>query len=184
MKVFYVELFGMGSWDALNTNVVTELNDLTGGKWHSPVFLCAARGGDSHLLFGILATLRPLAKPKTVKKRTKRFIWHQSDRYVKIKSNRWKPSRVHRRIKGQILMPSIGYGSNKRTKHVLSSGFQKFLVHNVKELEELLMCSKPYCAEIAQNVSFKNRKTIVERAVQPAIRVNNPNARLHSKENE
>lgn len=90
---------------------------------------------------------------------------------------------MHRRIKGQILMPNIGYGSNKRTKHVLSSGFQKFLVHNIKELEELLMCSKSY-AEIAQNVSFKNRKTVVERAVQPTIRVNNPNARLHSKENE
>ncbi|XP_036125245.1 60S ribosomal protein L32-like [Molossus molossus] len=136
-----------------------------------------------------MAALRPLVKPKIVKKRTKKFIWHQSDRYVKIKRNWRKPrgidNRVRRRFKGQILMPNIGYGSNKKTKHVLPSGFRKFCdVHNVKELEVLLMCNKSYCAEIAHNVSSKNRKAIVERAAQLAIRVTNPNARLRSKENE
>ncbi|XP_063141723.1 large ribosomal subunit protein eL32 isoform X1 [Rattus norvegicus] len=137
---------------------------------------------------GIMAALRPLVKPKIVKKRTKKFIRHQSDRYVKIKRNWRKPrgidNRVRRRFKGQILMPNIGYGSNKKTKHMLPSGFRKFLVHNVKELEVLLMCNKSYCAEIAHNVSSKNRKAIVERAAQLAIRVTNPNARLRSEENE
>ncbi|XP_068955595.1 large ribosomal subunit protein eL32-like [Petaurus breviceps papuanus] len=113
-----------------------------------------------------MPTLTPLVKPKIVKKRTKKFIWHQSNRYVKIKRNWCKPrgidNRVQRRFKGQILMPNIGYGSNKKTKHILPSGFRKFLVHNVKELEVLLMCNKSYCAEIAHNVSSKNRKVIVE----------------------
>uniref|UniRef100_A0A8C7BPS6 60S ribosomal protein L32 n=1 Tax=Neovison vison TaxID=452646 RepID=A0A8C7BPS6_NEOVI len=135
-----------------------------------------------------MAALRPLVKPKIVKKRTKKFIQHQSDRYVKIKRNWQKPrgtdNRVRRTFKGQILMPNIGYGSNKKTKHMLPSGFRKFLVHNVKELEVLLMCNKSYCAEIAHNVSSKNRNAIMERAAQLAIRVTNPNARLHSEENE
>uniref|UniRef100_A0A452Q9P9 Ribosomal protein L32 n=1 Tax=Ursus americanus TaxID=9643 RepID=A0A452Q9P9_URSAM len=145
-----------------------------------------------------MAALRPLVKPKIVKKRTKKFIRHQSDRYVKIKVSCFSPTpplrnwrkprgidnRVRRRFKGQILMPNIGYGSNKKTKHMLPSGFRKFLVHNVKELEVLLMCNKSYCAEIAHNVSSKNRKAIVERAAQLAIRVTNPNARLRSEENE
>ncbi|KAK2114327.1 60S ribosomal protein L32, partial [Saguinus oedipus] len=134
-----------------------------------------------------MATLRPLVKPKIVKKRIKKFIWHQSDRYVQIKRHWRKPrgidNRVRRRFKGQILMPNIGYRSNKKIKHMLPSGFWKFLVHNVKELEVLLMCNKSYCAEIAHNVSSKNRKAIVERAAQLAIRVTNPNARLHSEEN-
>ncbi|EQB78213.1 60S ribosomal protein L32-like protein [Camelus ferus] len=92
-----------------------------------------------------MAALRPLVKPKIVKKRTKKFKWHQSDQYVKIKWNWQKPrgndNRMCRRFRGQILMPSIGYGSNKKTKHMLPSGFRKFLVHNIKELELLLMCN-------------------------------------------
>ncbi|XP_070277677.1 large ribosomal subunit protein eL32-like [Myotis yumanensis] len=135
-----------------------------------------------------MAALRPLVKPKMVKKRTEKFIRHQSDRYVKIKRNWQKPrcvdNRVRRRVKGQTLMPNTGYGSNKKTKHMLPSGFRKFLVHNIKELEVLLMSNKSHCAETAHNVSSKNRKTIVERAAQLAIRVTNPNARLHSEENE
>ncbi|KAK2103802.1 60S ribosomal protein L32 [Saguinus oedipus] len=115
-----------------------------------------------------MAALRRLVKPKIVKKRTKKFIWHQSDRYVKIKRNWRKPrgtdNTVRRRFKGQILMPIIGYANNKKTKHMLPSGFRKFLVHHVKELEVLLMCKKSYCAEIADNVSSKNPKAIVERA--------------------
>ncbi|XP_070279518.1 large ribosomal subunit protein eL32-like [Myotis yumanensis] len=133
-----------------------------------------------------MAALRPLMKPKIVKKRTKKFIWPQSDPYVKIKQNWRKPrgidNRVHRRLKGQILMPNIGYGNNKKTKHMLPSGFRKFLVHNIKVLEVLLMCNKSYCAEIAHNISSKNPKAIVEIAAQLAIRVTYSNARLRSKE--
>ncbi|CAO2642031.1 60S ribosomal protein L32 [Lemmus lemmus] len=71
-------------------------------------------------------------------------------------------------------MPNIGYGNNKKTKHMLPSSFQKFLVYNVKELEVLLMCNKSHCAETVHSVSSKNQKAIVERAAQLAIRVTNP----------
>ncbi|EFB19549.1 hypothetical protein PANDA_015109, partial [Ailuropoda melanoleuca] len=131
-----------------------------------------------------MAALRPLVKPKIVKKRTKKFIRHQSDRYVKMKRNWRKPrgidNRVHRRFKGQILMPNIGYGSNKKTKRMLPRGFRKFLVHNVKELEVPLMCNKSYCAETAH----MSPPRTVKRAAPLAIGVTNPNARLRSEENE
>jgi len=132
--------------------------------------------------------ITPAERPKIVKKRTKRFIRHQSNRYDKVKQNWRKPkgidNRVRRRFKGVYKMPNIGYGSAKLTKHMLPTGFRKVLVHNVKELEVLMMQNKKFCAEIAHAVSAPKRRELVERAQQLAIRVTNPNGRLRSEENE
>ncbi|XP_034495243.1 60S ribosomal protein L32-like [Ailuropoda melanoleuca] len=133
-----------------------------------------------------MAALRPLVKPKIVKKRTKKFIQHQSDQYVEIKHNWWKPrgvdNRLCRRFKGQILMPNTGYRSSQKTKHILPSGFLKFLVHNVKELEVLLMCNGSYCAEIAHSVPSKNHNAMWKAASWRSV--TNPSAMLYSEENE
>lgn len=80
--------------------------------------------------------VRPLVKTKCIKKRTKRFVRHQSDRYDKVAPSWRKPkgidNRVRRRFKGVYLMPSIGYGSATKTRHVCPDGFKKFVVHNLK----------------------------------------------------
>jgi len=132
--------------------------------------------------------LRPALKPRRVKKKTNQFIRHQSDRYVKVKDNWRKPkgidNRVRRRFKGQYLMPNIGYGTAKTTRHMLPTGFIKVLVNNVKELEMLMMQNRKYCGEIAHGVSSKKRKQIVERAQELSIRITNGNARLRSEDNE
>ncbi|CAM9405000.1 unnamed protein product [Phaeothamnion confervicola] len=134
-----------------------------------------------------MAPVQPVARIKVVKKRTKKFARHQSDQFMRIMDSSWrKPkgidSRVRRRFKGALPMPNIGYGSDKRTRNVLPNGFYKFLVHNVKELELLMMHNRKYCAEIAHNVSSRKRKDIVARAGQLHIRVTNANARLRAEE--
>ncbi|THG09973.1 hypothetical protein TEA_018692 [Camellia sinensis var. sinensis] len=89
-----------------------------------------------------------------------------------------------RKFKVCVLMPNIGYSSDKKTRHYLPNGFKKLLVHNVKELEILMMHNRTYYAEIAHNVSTQKRKEIVERAAQLDIVVTNKLARLRSHEDE
>lgn len=81
-------------------------------------------------------------------------------------------------------MPNVGYGSNKKTRHLLPSGFYKYLVHNVDELDVLMMQNRTYCAEIAHNVSSRKRIAILDRAAQLDIKVTNPGARVKVEETE
>ncbi|KAF9954380.1 60S ribosomal protein L32 [Modicella reniformis] len=127
----------------------------------------------------------PLKKHTIVKKRITTFKRHQSDRYKTVKESWRKPkgidNRVRRRFKGQIVMPKIGYGNNKVTRHVSSNGFKKFVVSNIAELNLLLMHNRTFAAEIAHNVSSRNRIAIVERAQQLNIKVTNANARIRTE---
>ncbi|KAG8049740.1 hypothetical protein GUJ93_ZPchr0009g739 [Zizania palustris] len=81
-------------------------------------------------------------------------------------------------------MPNIGYDSDKKTRHYLSNKFKKFVVLNVSELVLLMMHNRAYCAEIANDVSTKKHKEIVEHAAQLDIVVINKLARLLSQEDE
>jgi len=130
----------------------------------------------------------PLRKVRIVKKKLTDFKRHQSDRYLRVKTNWRKPkgidNRVRRKFKGQARMPKIGYGSARETRHMLPNGFRKVLVHNVQELEVLLMQNRRFCGEISHSVSSKKRKAIVERAKQLDIHITNRNARLRTEENE
>ncbi|KAK1576985.1 hypothetical protein Q3G72_018069 [Acer saccharum] len=106
----------------------------------------------------------PLLTKKVVKKRVKQFKRPQSDRKISVKNVvlnsfiGWfadklakAHSRVRRKFKGCTLMPNIGYGSDKKTRHYLPNGFKKFVVHNVKELELLMMHNRTKnCVDMAK----------------------------------
>lgn len=133
---------------------------------------------------------------------------HQSDRYHGVKEAWRKPKGIDnrvrwvrqfhqdvlswtdretdftnsRRFKGQTTMPSIGFGSNRKTRHMMPNGLRKFLVNNVNELDLLLMHNKTYAAEIAHAVSSKKRIDILERAKVLGVKVTNPRAKLRVEE--
>jgi hypothetical protein len=65
---------------------------------------------------------------------------------------------VRRKYKGALRMPKIGYGNNKKTRHLMPSGFYKFVVHNAKEVDMLLMHNRTYAAQVAHNVGVKKRQ--------------------------
>eukprot|EP00298_Acanthocystis_sp_HF-20_P005424 c15596_g1_i1.p1 GENE.c15596_g1_i1~~c15596_g1_i1.p1 ORF type:complete len:138 (+),score=30.28 c15596_g1_i1:52-465(+) len=137
-----------------------------------------------------MGVVAPLVRRKIVKKNRSVFRrphWH---RYKRLQQKiTWrKPkgidSAVRRRFRGQAPMPNIGFGSNKKTRHLMPNGFKKFRVANVRELEMLLMHNRIYAAEIAAGVSSKKRVQILERAAQLSIKVLNPQGRLTTEQHE
>lgn len=129
---------------------------------------------------------KPIRTVKVVKKRVAKFKRHQSDRFFRVHDAWRKPkgidSKIRRRFKGTAPMPSIGYGSNKKTRFVCPDGFKRFVINNVKELEVLMMHNRKYAATIAHGVSIKKRKEILERALQLDIKVSNANAKMRTEE--
>ncbi|KAJ5894649.1 hypothetical protein N7495_006340 [Penicillium taxi] len=117
-----------------------------------------------------------------VKKRTNRFNRHQSDRFKCVAPSWRKPkgidNAVRRRFKGQIAMPSIGYGSNKKTRHMMPSGHKAFLVYNPKDVELLLMHNRTYAAEIGHAVSSRKRVDIIAKAKALGVKVTNAKGRV------
>ncbi|KAI9671423.1 MAG: 60S ribosomal protein L32 [Alyxoria varia] len=124
------------------------------------------------------------AKPHIpiVKKRRAHFNRHQSDRFKCVKPNWRKPkgidNAVRRRFKGQAPMPNIGYGSNKKTRHMNPAGYKQFLVNNSRDLDLLLMHSKSWAAVISHSVSARKRVEMLAKAKQLGVKVINNKARV------
>ena len=79
-------------------------------------------------------------------------------------------------------MPSIGFGSDKKTRNIHPHGFKTVVINNVSELEMLMMHNRTYAATVAHSVSSRVRREIVTRAEQLAVRVTNANARLRAED--
>jgi len=79
-------------------------------------------------------------------------------------------------------MPTIGFGSNHKTRHVLPNGFKKFLIRAPRDLELLLTNNRVFCGEIAGNVSSRTRIGIVKRAAELNVRLTNGKAKLKAEE--
>ncbi|UZJ55914.1 hypothetical protein CBS101457_005234 [Exobasidium rhododendri] len=129
----------------------------------------------------------PATKVPIVKKRTKAFKRHHSDRYDRLSRSTWRKPKgidscVRRRFRGRPSMPKIGYGSNKKTRHLMPNGYRRLVVSNPKDVELLLMHNASYAAEIAHNVSSKKRIEILEKAKILGVKVTNAHARVRAEE--
>lgn len=124
-----------------------------------------------------------LPHPPIVKKRKKEFKRHQNERFKRVGESWRKPKGidgcVRRRFRGTISMPKIGYGNNKKTRHMAPSGHKSFVVSNPADVELLLLHTKTYAAEIAHNVSSKKRVAILDKAKALGVKVTNPKGRLN-----
>jgi len=78
-------------------------------------------------------------------------------------------------------MPSIGYGSNKKTKYMMPSGHKAFLVQNPTDVDLLLMHNKTFAAEIGHAVSSRKRVEIIAKAKALCVKVINPKGRVRTQ---
>merc|ERR1719229_555209 len=123
---------------------------------------------------------QPVMRRKIVKKRLKKFHRFQADQFKRIsrRNHSWRrpkgiDSYFRRQFRGYPLMPNIGYGTDKRTRHMERNGFYRYHVKNLQDLEMLLMHNGIYEAELASNLSAKKRREIIARADQLNVKVTN-----------
>mmetsp|Transcript_12079 Transcript_12079/g.1085 ORF Transcript_12079/g.1085 Transcript_12079/m.1085 type:complete len:115 (+) Transcript_12079:58-402(+) len=112
--------------------------------------------------------IKPVAHKKIIKKRIKKFVRFESEDFPGVGASWRKPrgidNPVRRRFRGNRKCAKIGFGSDKKTRHLTPTGFKKFLIRNPAELEILLMNNRTYAAEIASNISARTKATLVKRA--------------------
>lgn len=110
----------------------------------------------------------PRKKPKF-----RRWMSHSLKR---IKPNWRRPqgmhSKVRRREKGKIKMPSPGYGAPRELRYLHPSGFKEVLVSNFNDLQKI--DPKTEAARIAHTIGKKKRKEILKKIEELKIKVLNP----------
>merc|ERR1719510_724332 len=121
------------------------------------------------------------AKPK--KKRTKRFIRHQSDRFKRVPESWRSPKgidgRVRRRFRDNRKLPNIGYRNQRTHRHLLPNGKFKFTVSNPQDVDILLMAKDTHAVEIGHAVGSRKRKEIVKKCDELGLVCLNREARLN-----
>ena len=114
---------------------------------------------------------------RIVKKKKTTFDRFESDRYHRLSRSWRRPRgidcRVRRKYRGVLRTPKVGYGSNKKTRHLLPNYKLKFVVNNMKELECLLMNKDKYCAEIGKNVGAVLRIKMLKKAKELGVDITN-----------
>ncbi|OAG29525.1 large subunit ribosomal protein L32e [Nematocida displodere] len=130
---------------------------------------------------GLLKTT-PIVQFVKVKKTKREFNRFQSDQFKRVKPSWRKPkgidNKVRKRLRGTMVMPSIGFKGNNLVRHILPNGFKKVIISNIGDLEALTSLNRVYCGEIAHGVGAKKRVDIVKRAADLGIVLTNGESRL------
>lgn len=129
-----------------------------------------------------LLTTTPLVKFIAVKKTTREFNRFQSDRFKRLSKSWRRPrgidNKVRRKVKGTLVMPTVGFKADKLVRHLLPNGFKKVIIHNIKDLDALVSLNRVYCGEIAHAIGAKKRIEIVKRAADLGVVLTNGAAKV------
>ncbi|KAH0569627.1 Ribosomal protein L32 [Spironucleus salmonicida] len=124
----------------------------------------------------------PALQHKTiVHKKTNKFGRFQSDQFKRVGASWRKPrgldSVMRRQMLGNRPMVSIGYGSDKATRFMLSNGYYPVRVCSMRDLESLRMNNNICAAVFASTVGAKKRQVLVQKCQEMGIHIMNGKAK-------
>merc|ERR1712232_352477 len=137
--------------------------------------------------FKVKMVATPIRRRKVTRKRVHRFTRNEFEDYPGKLSSSWRRPRgidsaFRRRFRGQKPLVNIGYGNNKKTRHMMRNGFKRFLIRCPADLEVLLMNNRVFAGEIASNISARKREQIVNRARELNVNLTNAKAKVATEE--
>lgn len=104
------------------------------------------------------------------------FARWMSKSYVRLGESWRRPrgrhSKVHRKEKGKIAMPSVGWGAPKNLRGLHPSGLREVVVSSVKDLGKIDV--KNHAVKISHTVGKRKRAGILKKAEEIKIKVLNP----------
>jgi large subunit ribosomal protein L32e len=110
--------------------------------------------------------------PKFVRKDAKKKIRFHIKRKIKWRRQKGRDSKIRQKMKSYPKMPDIGYGSPKKTRHLVQ-GKQPILIHSVKEL--MAMKHGPNQIIVIAHTSLKNKIEIAKKAKEKNLKILNLN---------
>ena len=120
-----------------------------------------------------------LRQKRAVNAKKPKFRRPESWRYKRLETGWRRPkgidSKIRQRERGQPAMPTIGYRSPVKLRHLHPSGLKEVLVHTPDDLEGLQ--PKVHAVRIGHRVGGRKRVTIMERAEDKGLHVLNPQLR-------
>jgi large subunit ribosomal protein L32e len=113
-----------------------------------------------------------IKKPLFVRKDVKKKLRFKKKKKLKWRRQKGRHSKIRQKRKGYTRMPTIGFGSPKKTRDLIN-GQKPILINNANDLEKIDV--KQNQAIIIVHTSKKNKIAIAKKAQEMKIKIKNLN---------
>ena len=110
--------------------------------------------------------------PKFVRKDAKKKLRFQIKRKIKWRRQKGRDSKIRQKMKSYPKMPDIGYGSQKKTRHLIG-GKRPIVIHGPRDLDFMQLDHGHVI--IVAHTSLKNKIAIAKKAKEKNLKLHNIN---------
>ncbi len=110
--------------------------------------------------------------PKFVRKDAKKKPRFKIKRKIKWRRQKGRDNKIRQKMKSYSRMPDIGYGSPKKTRHLIN-GKEPRQIHSAKELDSIKL--SPNQIIVVAHTSLKNKIEIAKKAKEKNLKILNLN---------